>query len=181
MKNRVRKIVNFSISANKTKIKTFLDTINIIYRWVLNFSEIERSLIKFIEKTNWRWTVSEQLSFDIFRIKSFIFSMMHDYDYLFLIHFYSNVSLYDNDLIITQFSIHDNKITKISILYDSIFFSSIEKKYFTYKQKLCIFIKFVIKYDYFCKHSRNQAIIHTDHKLLIRFLKTNCHENIYKH
>ena len=70
---------------------------------------------------------------------------------------------------------------KISILYDSIFFSSTKKKYFIYKRKLCAFIKFVIKYDYFCKHFRNRTIIHIDHKSLIRFLRTNFHENIYEH
>ena len=50
LKNRVRKIANFSISTNKTEIKVFFDTIDIIHRWISNFSEIKKSLIRFIEK-----------------------------------------------------------------------------------------------------------------------------------
>ena len=54
LKNRVCKIVNFSILTDKTNVKTFFDTIDIIHRWISNFFEIEKLLIKFIEKIDWR-------------------------------------------------------------------------------------------------------------------------------
>jgi hypothetical protein len=106
---------------------------------------------------------------------------MHEYDYSLSAHFYTDVSMYDEGLVITQFQIHDEKITEISILYDFLTFNAAERRYSIYKKKLCALIRFVMKYDYFCKHSRNTIIIHTNHKSLIWFLRSNAQEDIYDH
>ena len=95
-----------------------------------------------------------------------------------------------DELMIIQFQILRNqknenskndKFMKVFILYDSVTFNSVERRYSTYKRKLCALIKFVSKYDYFCKHSRNRIIIHIDHKPLVRFFRADCHEGIYEH
>ena len=67
------------------------------------------------------------------------------------------------------------------ILYDAFSLSKIQRIYSTYKKKLCVLIKFVMKYDYMCKHFYNMTIIYIDHRLLTRFLKSDFHEEIYEH
>ena len=70
---------------------------------------------------------------------------------------------------------------EISVQYDFIIFISTKMRYLIYKRKLCVLIKFVMKYDHFCKHSKIIVIIHIDHKSLIQFLKSDSHESIYNH
>lgn len=38
-----------------------------------------------------------------------------------------------------------------------------------------------MKHDYFCKHPINMTVVHTDHKPLVHFLKSDIHEGIYGH
>lgn len=73
------------------------------------------------------------------------------------------------------------KKIKMSILYDSIIFTLIETRYSIYKKKLCALTKFVMKFDYLCKHLRHTIIVHTDHKLFIQFLQSNLYEEVYEH
>ena len=184
VQNRIRKIVNFFVPVNQIGVRAFLNTIDIIHKWVPNFSKISRLLTRLTEKMDWRQIVSKQLTFEILRIKCSTVTMMYEYDYSLPIHFYTNASLNDDDLIITQFqknNQNDEKSVKVSILYNSVIFNFTERRYPTYKRELCALIKFVHKYDHFCKHSKNTAIIHIDHKSLIHFLKTDSHENIYDH
>ncbi len=92
---------------------------------------------------------------------------MHEFDDFLSTHFSIDASLYEDDLIVTQFQVINEKIIEVSILYDFITFNSAERKYSIYKKKLCALIRFVVKYDYLSKHSRNVTIIHIDHKSLI--------------
>ncbi len=41
--------------------------------------------------------------------------------------------------------------------------------------------RFAKKYDYLCKHPYLPAIVHTDHKPLTHFLKSDLHERTYGH
>lgn len=182
LQEKIRKISNFFTSLNKKDVWSFFESIGIIHKWVFNFFEISRPLVCLIEKMNWRWTVSKQLIFDILQITCFILNIMHGYDSSLSAHFFFDAFLYVGELIIIQFQTsNDGKSVKVFIFYDFVTFDSTERKYFIYKKKLCAFIKFVTKYDYFCKHFRNIAVIYIDHKLLICFLKIDCHEKIYKH
>jgi hypothetical protein len=148
LKIRVEKIMKFSVLIDKTDVRAFLSIIELTHRWISNFSKINRSLTRLIDKVNWRWTISEQLSFEILKIKYIVVTHMHEYDYFLSTHFYIDVFLYDVDLIITQFHIIDEKIVEVFILYDFFIFSSAERKYSIYKKELCALIKFVLKYDY---------------------------------
>ena len=105
-------------------------------------------------------------------------------------HYYTDASGFEGGMIITQKKIDfhfssdfhiSTKIIEVSIVYDSFTFISIQRKYPTYKKKLCAMIKLIIKYSHFVKHPYNTAIIHTDHKPFIYFLTFNIHENIYGH
>ena len=109
---------------------------------------------------------------------------MHEIDFSKSFHFYTDASDFENELIVTQHQgiLDDKKKTiEISILYDAFSLSRIQRIYFTYKKKLCVLVKFAMKYDYMCKHLYNIITIHTDHRSLIRFLKFDFHENIYEH
>ena len=111
---------------------------------------------------------------------------MHKINFTDEIHFYTNVSKYDDDLIIIQRKVDlyiSTKMIEISTLYDFFTFNRIQRKYFIYKKKLCAMITLIIKYDYLIKHFYQFAIIHIDHKFLIHFLISNIsvHEKIYEH
>ena len=79
--DRVRKITDFPVPIDKTGIRAFLGTVGITHRWVPNFSEISRLLTRLTGKVDWRWTASEQLAFDILKIKCATASMVHGYDH----------------------------------------------------------------------------------------------------
>lgn len=163
-----------------------MGTIGITHKWIPNFSEIGRLLTRLTGKMDWRWTASEQLALDILRIKCATVTIMYDYNYSLHVYFYTNVSKYECELIITQFQTsktgsriegENPNPVEVSILYDFIIFNSSERRY----RELCALIKFVVKYEYFCKHPRNKTIIHTDQKTLIQFLRADIHEGIYGH
>ena len=97
-------------------------------------------------------------------------------------HFYTNTSKYETELDIMQFQIQNSKkFVEIFILFDFFMFMIIKYKYFIYKQKFCIMIYFCFKYDYMLKNSVISDIVHTNHKLLVQFLISDLHDDIYKH
>lgn len=103
LKDRIKKIVRFSISQDKIDIRAFLRTIKIIRQWVSNFAEINRSFIKLIEKSEWRWIKFEALAFEILRVKCTTVSTMFKYNYSLSAHFYTDVFKYACELAIIQF------------------------------------------------------------------------------
>ena len=115
---------------------------------------------------------------------------MHEINFTNEIHFYIDASEYDDDLIVIQRKIEQKidfhistKMIEVSVLYDFFTFNRIQRKYFTYKKKLCAMITLIIKYDYLVKHPYQFVIIHTNHKSLIYFFISNIsiHEEIYEH
>jgi hypothetical protein len=116
------KIVNFFVFTISTDVRAFLEVIKIIKKWISNFFELERSLTRLTEKLNWRWIASEQLSFEILRVKCFVITLIHEIDYFKAVHFYTDAFMYEKDLIITQFRKKDEKALKMFILYDAFIF-----------------------------------------------------------
>ena len=84
---------------------------------------------------------------------------------------------------ITQFQRKDKmfKSVKVLIIYNALTFSTTERKYQTYKWKLCAMIRFTIKFQYLLQNSDYSGIIYTDYKLLVYFLKLSLHNSIYEH
>ena len=76
---------------------------------------------------------------------------------------------------------NNKALIKIFIIYDLFTFVSICRKYFIYKRKLYIIIKFVKKYDYLCKHLYYIIIIYINHKSFTYFLRFNIYKEIYEH
>lgn len=74
-----------------------------------------------------------------------------------------------------------NQLVEVPIIYDSLAFSATQKLYPTYKKELCAIVKFCGKYDYLCKYPVNTTVVHTDHRPLVHFLKSDLHEGIYGH
>ena len=108
---------------------------------------------------------------------------MHGVDFSKPFHFYTDASGFGDELVVTQHQsiLDDKKTIEASILYDAFSLSRTQRIYSTYKKELCVLVKFATKYDYMCKHSYNIITIHTDHRPLTRFLKSDLHEGIYGH
>ena len=70
---------------------------------------------------------------------------------------------------------------EVPIIYDSFAMPPSRQKYPIYKKELYAIVTFVTKYDYLCKHPYVPAIVHTDHRPLTHFLKSDLHEWIYGH
>ena len=68
---------------------------------------------------------------------------------------------------------------EVPLLYDSFPFGPTQRKYPIYKRELCAIVTFCRKYDYVCKHPFKPAVVHTNHKLITRFLDSNLYEGIY--
>ena len=181
---RAEKIARWSVSIDAIEVRAFIESINIIRRWVKNFMKIFRSLTKLMRKVTWKWIESKQLFFEIVRMKCATAMHMHEIDFSKSFHFYTDASDFESELIVTQHQniLDDKKKTiETSILYDAFSLLKTQRIYFIYKKKLCVLIKFATKYDYMCKHSYNIITIHIDHRSLTRFLKFDFHERIYEH
>lgn len=84
-------------------MRAFLNTIDIIKRWVKNYIELSRSLIKLINKIPFKWKSFEQLLFEILKIKCCIKTVMHGINFIIMIYFYLNAFDYETSLVIIQF------------------------------------------------------------------------------
>lgn len=177
---RLEKIMKFPTPKDPTGVRAFLGTIGITRRWIPNYSELARPLSRLTGKVNWRWAQAEQLSFELLKIKSTTLASMYGHDPALPVHLYTDASGFAGGLVITQFRpIESKKELEVPIVYDSFTFSGTQQKYATYKRELCALTRFVIKYDYLCKHPLHTTVIHTDHKPLTHFLKSDAHEGVY--
>ena len=186
--SRIEKIASFPVPTSQTSVRAFLGVVGITRRWVKNFTELARPLNRLTGKVEWRWTEQEQLSFEILRIKCSVATSIHGLDLTAACHFYTDASLHGAGLCITQFrmppeafSSGGNQLVEVPITYDSFAFSATQKLYPTYKKELCAVVKFCVKYDYLNKHPYNTSVVHTDHRPLVHFLKSDSHEGIYGH
>ena len=121
----IKKIVKWLILINVCSVRAFLRFIFIMRQWVKNFAEITRSFTRLTEDTEWKWTESESLFFDLLCIKYTVTVSMYEIDWSIQFHFYSDVSEYVRDLVITQFQIllRYKKSAEISILYNVFIFN----------------------------------------------------------
>ena len=181
--SRAEKIAKWPVPIDATGVRAFIGSVGITRRWVKNFMEISRPLTRLMGKVAWKWTESEQLSFEILRVKCATAVHMHGVDFSKPFHFYTDASGFGDELVVTQHQsiLDDKKTIEASILYDAFSLSRTQRIYSTYKKELCVLVKFATKYDYMCKHSYNIITIHTDHRPLTRFLKSDLHEGIYGH
>ena len=125
--------------------------------------------------------------FELLRIKYIIKINMREINFRLPVHFYTNAFDYEIKFAIIQFyvsinvNISKNDFVKIFVIYDFFILLSARRKYFIYKRKFYVIVTFINKYDYFCKHFYISMIIHTNHKPIIHFLKSDLHEEIYEH
>ena len=164
-----------------------MKAINITRKWIKNFIKLIRFFTRLIDKMKWKWHNFKQLFYDIFKIKCTIKIFKHDINFNLIIHFYTDVSEYETDLIITQYQrfvnmkTTNNKNVKIFIFYDNFSVFITKRQYFIYKRKLYAIIIFIIKYNYLCKHFYCSVIVHTNYQFLIYFFNSNVYENLYEH
>ena len=69
---------------------------------------------------------------------------------------------------------------EILIVYNFFIFNPAQRKYFIYKRKLYVVIKFCRKYKYLYKHFYQITIIYMNYKLLTHFLDFNLYKGIYE-
>ena len=187
LEERVARIARWPVPSDQSGVRGFLGAVGITRRWIKNFAELSRPLTRLTGKVDWRWTASEQLSFEIIRIKSASRVGMHGLDLRLAVHFYVDASGFGAGLAITQFQdpgsadTTGTKAVEVPIVYDSFIFAPTRRKYPIYKRELYALVTFVTKYDYLCKHPYLPAVIHTDHKPLTHFLSSDLHEGIYGH
>ena len=185
LEDRVAKIARWPVPKDQTGVRAFLGTVGITRRWVKNFSELARPLSRLTGKVDFRWTQAEQFSFEILRVKCSTQSSMHGIDLSHEVHFYTDASGFGAGLAVTQYQTTQSakgfSLVEVPVIYDSFTFNVNQRKYPTYKKELCALVKFCQKYDYLCKHPYLTTIIHTDHRPLVHFLKSDIHEGIYGH
>ena len=110
---------------------------------------------------------------------------MHGIDLTKPVHFYTDASGFAGGIAITQYQdprtveTYGNALVEVPIIYDSFTFTPTRRRYPTYKRELYVLVEFARKYSYLCKNPHQTTIIHTDHKPLIYFLKSDSHEEIY--
>ena len=185
IEERIRKIVEWPIPTNVRGVRAFLGSISITRRWVKNFAEMARPLTRLTGDTEWKWTESESLSFDLLRIKCAATVSMHGIDWSIQFHFYSDASGYAGGLVVTQFQVLPGykKPAEVPILYDAFTFNQAERRYPTYKRELCAIVKFAVKHNHLLRNPdpKMYGVLHTDHMPLVRFLESELHDGIYGH
>ena len=187
LEDRIKKIATWPAPVDQTGVRAFLGVVGITRRWVKNFSEIARPLSRLTGKVDWRWTLSEQLSFEILRIKCATRASMHGIDLNRVVHIYTDASGFAGGAAITQYQpantveAFGKGLVEVPVIYDSFTFAATRRNYPTYKRELYVIAETVKKYDYLCKHPYQTTVIHTDHKPLTHFLKSDTHEGIYGH
>ena len=181
--SRVETLAKWPEPTNVREVRGFLGAVGITRRWVKNFAEIARPLNRLTGGVPWRWTQSEQLAFELLRIKCASKVAMNGIDWSLDTHFYTDASGFAGGLVITQFQKKDkaSKPVEVPIIYDALTFSATERKYPTYKQELCAMVRFTTKFQYLLRNPDCPGIIHTDHKPLVYFLESSLHDGIYGH
>ena len=202
LEERVEKIAQWPRPTSQSEVRGFLGTVAITRRWVKNFAEFARPLSRLTGKVRWRWTDSEELSFEILKTKCATRTAMHGIDLCLPIHIYTDASGFAAGCVVTQFhpatkadvplrkpstakqksgkpSADEAGDVEVPVLYDSITFTPTQRNYPTYKRELCAIVTFCTKYDYLCKHPYQPTIVHTDHKPLTHFLASDLHEGVY--
>ena len=90
-------------------------------KWIKNFEKITRSLNRFQNKIEWKWTESKKLIFQILKKLCFNVLNMFDHDFEHEVETYIDASRYEIDIYISQLQNEKMK----SILYDFIVFNAI--------------------------------------------------------
>lgn len=187
LEDRIKKITTWPVPSDQSGVRAFLGVVGITRRWVKNFAEVSRPLTRLTGKVEWRWTLSEQLAFEVLKIKCATRTSMHGIDLNLVVHFYTDASGFAGGLAITQFQqaqaveAFGNGLVEVPVIYDSFTFTPTRRRYPTYKRELYVIWEFAKKYDYLCKHPYHTAIVHSDHKPLTYFLASDLHEGIYGH
>lgn len=99
--DKIEKFLIWSVSQDQIAVKAFLNTIQPIRRSVLGFTKLTRLLTYLTGKTEWRWTESKELAFQIlwhrYTTKAIIFRS----DFILLVNLYSNTSNFEAEYYIT--------------------------------------------------------------------------------
>lgn len=156
--------------------------VGITRRWVKNFAELARPLTRLTGEVNWKWTKSEQLSFDILRTKSATSVAMNGFDWTKPAKMFTDASKFGLGVAIMQERDDPSRPRKqmlVPIVFDAFTLSKTELRYSTYKKELFAIIKSMRKYGHFFRDAHNPGVIFTDHKPLLYFLNSENHEGIY--
>lgn len=180
--HRAAKILEWPEPQNAKQVREFLGAVGIIRRWVKNFTETARPLQRLTSiKIPWRFEGAERLAFNLLRIRCARAVAIKGVDWSLPVHMYTDASGYAGGMVITQHQKNDSgTIEEVPLFYDSVSFSHAQQKYGTYKRELFTIVHFVKKYAHLMDHPDEPAVIHSDHKPLVHFLKATTYEGIYE-
>ena len=102
LEDRIEKIARWPKPTNQSEVRGFLGTVAITRRWIKNFSELARPLSRLTGKVRWRWTDSEDLSFEILKVKCATQTAMHGINLCLPIHIYTDASGFAAGCAVTQ-------------------------------------------------------------------------------
>lgn len=159
---------------NPTDVRGFTGTIQPCRRYIKGYGELTRPLNRLQGKAEWRWTESEELSFQILKKMCATVMDMFGHDPELATDAYTDASKHCAGLYVSQ--IQDGEVRPI--LYDSIAFNPTQRNYDTYKRELLAIVLFTAKYEHIF-NGKQVTTIHTDHKPLVGFLNAAEHEDIY--
>lgn len=159
-----------------------MGAVGITRRWVKNFAELARPLTRLTGDVDWRWTDSEQLSFELIRVKCSTATAVHGFDWSKPAHLYTDASNFALGMVIMQQWADESKPKRsvfVLIVFDSFALSKSERRYSTYNKELHAIVRALRKYGEYFKDPGNPGVVHTDHKPLVFFLESDAHEGIY--
>ena len=164
---RIEKIARWPTPSGQHRVRAFLGVVGITKRWVENYAELSRPLARLTGKVPFRWAPSEQLSFEILKIKCCTRTAMYGIDLSKPVHFYTDASAYAAGLAITQclpaaeanVPAATGVPAEVPIIYDSFPFTATQRRYPTYKRELYAIVIFVNRYDLSL-----QAPLHTSNR-----------------
>ena len=102
LESRIAKVAKWPVPRDQSEVRAFLGTVGITRRWVRNFAEIARPLSRLTGKVAWKWGESEQLSFELLKIKCATTTSMHGIDLSRSVCIYTDASGFAAGCAITQ-------------------------------------------------------------------------------
>ena len=92
LEDRIKRIATWPTPTDQTGVRSFPGVVGITMRWVRNFAELAGPSSRLTGKVDWRWTQSEQLSFEVLRTKCSTRSAMHGIGLDQAVHLYTDAS-----------------------------------------------------------------------------------------
>lgn len=176
------KISRWPVPESRRDVRAFLGAVGITRRWVKNFADLARPLSRLTGEATWKWSDSQQLSFDILKIKCATSGDIHGFDWQQPAIMFTDASQFGLRMVFMQEREDSSRAGKkmlVPIVFDAFTLSKTEQRYSTSKTELYAIVKALRKHGHYCSGTNCPGTIYTDHKPLLYFLDSENHEETY--